>query len=86
MTATPAIEVATETSTTPVIKTRIERPASSFSVITPMALMTSADTRVHSEMKPISEEAMPAGRLQARTPLVWVTPPPARTGIRHPRR
>ena len=66
--------------------TRIERPASAFRVMTPTVPMTSADTAVQNEMKPRSEVAMPAGRLQASTPWLAVTPPPARTGIRRPTR
>ena len=82
MTATPAIEVSTETSTTTVIITRTERPASSRSATIPITLMTSAETSVHSEMNARSDVAMSAGRLSARA----LTPSPAHTGTRHPRR
>ena len=85
MTLTPAIDVSTETSTIPVTITRMERAPTSRSVTIPIALMTSAATRVQKEMKLMSEVAMPAGQLMASTPGPELMPLPVRTGSRRPR-
>ena len=85
MTPTPDIEVSTETATTTTTIRAIDRAARRFSRTIPMSAMISAMTSRRLEMNQMSDHWMPAGRVKM-PPAIGVTPPPARTGIRRPRR